>query len=49
MLIGVNQDYTHTLLAQDRRQHGTGESITENGDIKVVFGFLHYHSLLLIS
>jgi hypothetical protein len=44
MLIGVNQNHTDALLTQDRGQQGTGKSIAKNGDIEIVFRFLHDHS-----
>src|SRR6266550_513890 len=47
MLVGVNQNYADTLLAQNGGQHGTGEPIAENGHIKVVFRILHLLTDLL--
>ena len=45
MLFGIDQNYADALLAQDRGQQGTGETVAKNGDIKVMFCFLYYHRI----
>ena len=41
MLFGIDQNDADALLAQDCGQHGTGETVAKNGDIEIVFCFLH--------